>query len=431
MVTKAIRLHNLSDQLRSMTNIIPPLFRYSIVSILFVVLGIGSSVTAIKAQDATSDTTSSPTISILTCGPGYGLATLFGHTGIRVIDPIQDKDYVFNFGTYNPGQANFATNFLRGRLLYTASVSTMDSFVRAYGGDGRSIQEQIIDLQPEEAVALYQALKTNYLPENREYLYDFYYDNCVTRLRDHIEAVKGTVDWGKDIDPDITMRGLLHSHLAQVPWTRFGMDLILGVTNDGPASPKDQMFLPSYFHDYLEQASINEVPIISRNERLLDFPNVHPPVGFLTPDRFFWVLALIELILLAFFLKRGSIPWIKVWDVLWFGVLFFVFLLFTFMWVATDHHVCSSNYDILWTVPWMVFLPGVFKRIKIRILLLLLTIITCIGILIFWGQIPQELPSAVLPIILISLIKATRLLPISKLKWGAQVQTASSKSLKG
>ena len=91
----------------------------------------------------------SMTISILTASPGPDLYSTFGHSAVRVKDPLQKLDIVFNYGTFNSFVDNFYLKFVRGKLDYELSVDVFENFIRSYQADNRSLVEQELNLNKE------------------------------------------------------------------------------------------------------------------------------------------------------------------------------------------------------------------------------------------------------------------------------------------
>ncbi|MBL0309244.1 MAG: DUF4105 domain-containing protein [Bacteroidetes bacterium] len=129
----------------------------------------------------------SANITLLTCSPGADLYSAFGHNGIRVTDYKQGFDVVFNYGTFDFDQPGFYVNFVRGRMRYMLSTDRFSDFISQYRYEKRSILEQQLRLNSEDRKKIFAFLYNNALPENREYLYDFFWDNCATRPRDVFE----------------------------------------------------------------------------------------------------------------------------------------------------------------------------------------------------------------------------------------------------
>ena len=127
-------------------------------------------------------------ISLLTSSPWYGAVyAYFGHTAIHVQDDSTGVNAVFNYGYFDSSQPNFIYRFVRGETDYILGVTTYEDFLWEYGYKGQEVVVQELNLSPEKKQQLYEALSLNALPENREYRYNFFYDNCATRPRDMVE----------------------------------------------------------------------------------------------------------------------------------------------------------------------------------------------------------------------------------------------------
>ena len=133
-------------------------------------------------------------LSLLTCAPGEEIYSLFGHTAIRYEDPANGIDAVFNYGLFSFNTPNFILRFSLGETDYQLGATDYARFAAEYAFDGRSVWQQTLNLSKEEKAELIRLLQENYLPENRVYRYNFFYDNCATRPRDKIEeSIDGKV----------------------------------------------------------------------------------------------------------------------------------------------------------------------------------------------------------------------------------------------
>lgn len=347
-------------------------------------------------------------VSIVTCGNGEDIYSLFGHSAVRVYDPSLNIDRAYNFGTFNFEKPGFTLNFLRGKLLYELRVSTYERFLLSYHYEKRSVKEQVLALTPQEAQKLFIALERNALPENKEYWYDFYFDNCTTRIRDLLSKEIDEVNYPEQPIKEVSFRDMLHENLGGVPWTKFGMDLILGESSDDQANVEEQMFLPQYFFDYIETTQVSGKAIISTTNRVLEFPYVDSPNSVFTPELAMFLLLGIELLLFFLVYISGDHRFVKIWDTIWFGALLVCFLIFIFMWFGTNHKVCAKNWNLIWTVPYMILVTREEIKPKWQNILISLTIILSVGVLLFWSALPQQLPTAALFIILITLVKSLR-----------------------
>ena len=175
-------------------------------------------------------------ISLLTCGTGDEIYSLFGHTALRVEDRTTGRDVVYHYGVFDFDTPNFALKFALGETDYQMGMTSYKRFLSEYAWLGRSVEQQVLDLTPEEARRLADRLAENYRPENRVYRYSYFYDNCATRPRDQVEqAVEGHVDYGRDMESRATgqtFRSIMRHYAEGHPWSRFGMDFCLGSKAD-------------------------------------------------------------------------------------------------------------------------------------------------------------------------------------------------------
>jgi len=212
------------------------------------------------------------TISLLTCSPGDELYSLFGHSAMRVKDPQKNIDVVFNYGTFSFNE-DFYFNFAMGRLNYSLSVSSMKGFVRSYENEQRGIIEQVLNLDSTSKQQVFNYLDWNNEPENREYLYDFFYDNCSSRLRDVLEMSIGTdriafADLQEEDKP--SFRQMIDEYLIYHPWGDFGIDLGLGLPCDKVPSSYEYMFLPNKLMEAFGAATIDGKPLVMEENTLLE-----------------------------------------------------------------------------------------------------------------------------------------------------------------
>ena len=191
-----------------------------IISLFLILLTASTSASIKLSKDAT--------ISILTCSPGNELYSLFGHTGIRVVDKANDMDIVFNYGTFDFATQGFYFKFARGLLPYQLSCSEFRRFLSSYIHDERSVYSQTLNLDSIQKQYLMDLLVENYEPANREYLYNFLYDNCSTRVRDIIEKSTGNqITWIAQPSTK-SFWNLLDEYLGRSPWIQWGIHTILG-----------------------------------------------------------------------------------------------------------------------------------------------------------------------------------------------------------
>ncbi len=142
-------------------------------------------------QSAFPNPQSAPAISLLTIGPGEIYFERFGHNAIVVRDPLRDAAIAYNYGMFDFAEDDFLWNFARGRMRYRMAANPLAFDLAMYRAEGRSITEQHLDLDPDQAAALAAFLEWNARPENAWYRYDYFDDNCSTRVRDALDRVLG------------------------------------------------------------------------------------------------------------------------------------------------------------------------------------------------------------------------------------------------
>lgn len=185
-------------------------------------------------------------IKLVTIDPGKELTTWWGHTGVIVEDTYLHISLFYNYGLFSFEQKNFVANFVKGRLIFWVAAWNTSDALDFYKKNHRSIRIQTLNLSPEKRMEMAKFLANNVLPQNREYLYDHYYDNCSTRVRDLIDRVlNGQFKQATNRPARMTLREHTRCHTHH----NFIMDLILmflmNDTIDKPIQIWDEMFLPT------------------------------------------------------------------------------------------------------------------------------------------------------------------------------------------
>ena len=132
---------------------------------------------------------SAPRIGVITMEPGEEFWERFGHDAIVVDDGQSPVSY--NFGFFDMGEPGFVGNFVRGRMRYYLVALPLANDLASYAAAGRGVSVQWLDLEPAQARELAAALALNSLPENARYRYDYFTDNCSTRVRDALDRALG------------------------------------------------------------------------------------------------------------------------------------------------------------------------------------------------------------------------------------------------
>jgi hypothetical protein len=346
-------------------------------------------------------------ISLLTCSSGNELYSIFGHSAIRVSDPMRNLDIVFNYGTFDFFDPNFYPNFVRGRLKYILSVSPYREFNQSYVEEGRWIWEQRLNINLNEKQHLFDSLLINYRPENRYYHYDFFGDNCATRIRDiFVKTIprKITFDYSS-FEKGKSFRQLLMPNLTNSPWAKLGINLLLGLPADRVASPWEYMYLPEHLQAAFQHSSLLsdsiKLPFVQQTKVLLEGKQLSDQNMWGTPLQVFLVILLIA----AFLSYRDFKKSVKN---LWFDrILLVIFglmgVLFTFLWAGTAHRSMVWNFNLLWANPFhliVVFFLSIKKTRRWVQSYLIVSLIILITLLFAWPFLPQALPWVIYPVIL-------------------------------
>ena len=337
-------------------------------------------------------------ISVLTVGPGTTLNDAFGHSAFRIKDPSLRVDITYGYGEYDFDAPNFYLKFAQGKLNYLISKIDFQIFYYAYSQRfNRTIKEQVLNLSQTEKQKLYEYLINNYKPENRPYLYEFFYDNCATKIKDVINiASNNTITFHNPKDfEDATFRTLIHNNLNKNSWGSLGIDLALGSVIDKKATPEDHMFLPENIYNFFENATIRTTkePLVKESRVLYSKKPSTPTSQFLLSPLF--ILGSIGLLIIYItyndYKKEKRTKWLDVTLFIVTGLLGIMILL---LWFATDHKGTHQNYNLLWAFALNILFIGQLLRKKasewfikyikfLIILLCLLTLHWSIGVQVF------------------------------------------------
>lgn len=352
-------------------------------------------------------------VRIMTMGPDQReLYSAFGHSGIRVTDPANNIDWVYNYGVFDFDQPNFYLNFTRGKLLYKLGKGQYERTRQYYEYYNRSIREQVLNLNPEEKQRLVDFLEVNYLPENRDYYYNYIYDNCATKIRDVLEAVfPDQINFNYSYATDeLTYRELMDLYLQEQPWGDVGIDVCLGVQIDQTAPPRDYMYLPDYVFAALDGATITSggstkplVEDVVEVYRSVATPDAASPIK---PVWFFAILFLIAGVFTHRELKYGL--WARWLDVILFTITGLVGWVLLFLWLGTDH-LSLYNFNLLWAIPFHFPIGIILLNRPLASILrnyFLLVALIQITLILSWGLLPQALNLAFVPLVLLMALRS-------------------------
>ncbi|KXX67555.1 DUF4105 domain-containing protein [Flammeovirga sp. SJP92] len=322
-------------------------------------------------------------ISVITCDIGKELYSSFGHTALRVKDEKNKLDVVFNYGSFDFSTSNFYLKFSRGSLNYYLTVTTYDKFIREYTYTDRSLFEQILDLTVQEKNKLFTVLSENIKPQNRFYRYQFFKDNCTTRIRDFIQKVtySNLVQDSSYIEESKSYRTLFTGYLKKGSWVDIGLNLCLGLPADHKTTFDESLFLPFELEKALDHSYLNGHPLVKEKRVLYSsragaFMNASKKQETFNP---FILLTLLSVILGGLAFNQNYAP--KV-DVLVFGVSALVGLILFYLAVFSLHTPTHYNLNLLWLSPFNLILitkKEKFKKMYCKLYLILLALVFIIN----------------------------------------------------
>lgn len=295
--------------------------------------------------------------SLLTCTPGTESYSKFGHSAIRIVDPSQDLDIVFNYGVFSFDTEDFYLRFIKGETDYQLGLESMYWFVAGNASIGRVTYEQVLNLSTTQQQMLLEKLAVNYQIENRFYRYNFVFDNCATRpyhlLREVIEMAD--TDSALSVRTGRTYRELISYYAGKYSWLRYGINLIFGKDADEGVSLEESFFLPEQLMNYVSTAMMtHEMPLcVSDNTKPFV---VDRHLWCISPECVTMVICLLLLAMTFYDLSRKKISW-------WLdAVLFFMYgvlgVICCFLTFFSLHPLVGHNWNILFLSP-LFFIPFV------------------------------------------------------------------------
>lgn len=371
------------------------------------------SASVAKAQ-STPVNADSIRFSLLTCTPGEEIYSLFGHTAIRYENESKGIDYVFNYGLFSFDTPHFVWRFVKGETYYMLGVTDYQRFAAEYMFYNRAVWQQTLNLTAEEKEKLLALLEQNYLPKNRIYRYNFFYDNCATRPRDKIEeSINGKIVY-KGKDNRYSFRDIVLQASEGHEWDRFGMNFCLGAKADRPIHYREEMYAPFHLMDAFAHAIIldkdhRERPLVSDTKELISKePEEKAGESFsLTPFRSALLLFIGIAVATIYGIRKKKSLWGI--DLFLFAVAGLCGCVIAFLCLFSTHPAVDHNYLIFVFNPLHIILLPFFlykerKHRKsyyhqVNATLLILFIL-------LWPVIPQHFDIAVLPLALSLLVRS-------------------------
>jgi hypothetical protein len=362
-----------------------------------------SAAETISASNQDTIPSSKLRISILTCDAGEDIYTIWGHTALRVIDSINNTDYVFNFGSFDFNTPNFVAKFMKGDLMYFISASTYTNFLYEYEYTARNVHEQELKLSTQEKEKWYQELQVNMIGNNRFYLYNFIKDNCTTRIKDGLfkHAPINSYSIGIHSFREEVVSGCYKANLG---WIELGIDLLLGAVSDKTPSLYQEAFLPKLLYQKL---ALNPKLVVSTKD--IQFNNKPQEKGT-SPIS----LLLVFLVFYIFVSYWNSLLTQRIARVLDISLLFVLGIggaLVLYMSQFSLHDACHENYNLIWLHPlYLLAIPVYFISKKWTGYLGWLFFSTTAVLMFLSHWAPQHFSKSVIVIMIITLFLQTRLI---------------------
>ena len=349
---------------------------------------------------------------LLTCGPGTATYSIYGHSALRIVIPEKKSDLVYNWGVFDFSAPNFAWKFAKGRLEYMLGVYPYEKFLEDYHYEKRWVISQKVNIEQVEIERLFTLIAENLKPENIRYRYDFFYDDCSTRIRDIFEKSVGDKllyppDEVKRQLP--TFRDKVGEYQKKYPWMNFGVDLLMGAPSDKRASLRDRMFLPIDLQNGLSALVINRngkmVPLLQNPDIVLNFEAPLIKEKLFSSPIFLFSLLLIVLLILTAILRGKTVN--NSIDIIFFALFSILAVMMIFFNFFTDHQQLRWNLNIIWLNPFIIVCLACLIFNKSGQTWFRITFFITISFLVFLVILPQKINTAFVPLILALILRTS------------------------
>lgn len=304
-------------------------------------------------------------------GPGDAGWEKFGHIALRIQDSQgvlpeypDAHDVMFNWGIFDFEQKNFYLNFLQGRMIYMTAAEDGPHSLRGYRASGRAVYEQVLHLTGAQKIELERRCLVAIAEENKNYRYDYYRDNCSTRVRDILdETLRGQIKQQTESKPSgVTLRWHTRRLLTDDLPLYVALQAELGHPVDQPISQWQELFLPSKLRERLREITIVQ-PDGSKGQLLESEQVLSPddkyPEAAAPPRSIPYALmsgillggAFVGLTLLIIRKKRFARTGFIVLGVSWLLLIGIGGAISAWAWIGTDHLVAKYNENLLQVTP--------------------------------------------------------------------------------
>jgi hypothetical protein len=302
-----------------------------------------------------------PRIGVMTMLPGEIFFERFGHNAVVVDDPARGEPISYNFGYFDLDEPGFIGRFVHGDMRYMLVALPLRQDLAYYDEVGRGVSVHWLDLTPPQARSIADALAQNAKPENARYRYDYFTDNCSTRVRDVLDRALGGA-----LQRQLAGRSQGNTYRSEAvrlaspaTWMWLGFDIGLGPASDVPLSRWQEAFVPMRLAASLDEArGTGGRPLVASEQQLLTHRLAPEPAE---GPRSWWPWLVAGLAFAAGVLalaQRKPRTLAAVAIALW-CVLGLLGALLAFLWVGTDHRFAWANANLLLFDPLcLLLIPG-------------------------------------------------------------------------
>ena len=323
-------------------------FKVIPVALFIFILAINAEAAVINGDDLE--------VRLFIIGQGDPVYSLFGHTGIAIKNNKNNRDVFYDFGNFSFAEDKFFENFAFGHMLYMAYAAYTKSYIASVLHEKRNITEYVLNLSAEKKLEMYNSLNTMVLPENRNYLYHHYRDNCSTRIRDYIDdAVDGQLKMETEIYTGSTFRKSFLRFTANKAGVGPALSVLQGPEIDKDITIWQEMFLPDTLGHVIENFKYKNskgeiIPLVgSKNIICKDEERVKIPESYTPPYRRSLIisLSLSSLIVLCNYQsrKKHKIPFILL-NIFFGFIMGLVGIVLLFMAGFTGHTYSYNNLNL-------------------------------------------------------------------------------------
>ncbi len=198
-------------------------------------------------------------ISLITISPADPIYSWFGHSAI-LVQQDANTSIIYDYGIFSFNSDNFYKNFLQGKMYYLLLPSYAEDRMEIPIEENRTVTKVTLNIADEKKVDIINFLNYNARSENNTYLYDFYVNNCATRIRDIINWITdGDFEkWAKDQYTPYTYRILSTEELDRSLIVNWVLNSFLGRNCDINITTWEAMFAPQYLEKaFLDYEKLN------------------------------------------------------------------------------------------------------------------------------------------------------------------------------